>query len=132
MTVPVAPTRVTARRPPAPAPAIEMRSVTVRYGDVTALDRVTLSVDGAQIIGLIGMNGSGKSTLFKALMGLARPDSGTISLFGSDAKRARLANQLAYVPQSESVDWDFPLSVRDVVMMGRYGRLGITRRPRAV
>ena len=131
MTAPVTPVRPDVSRAPATPPAIEVQSVTVRYGDVTALDRITLTVASEQIVGLIGMNGSGKSTLFKALMGLARPDAGTIALFGTDARRARLANQLAYVPQSESVDWDFPLSVRDVVMMGRYGRLGITRRPRA-
>lgn len=111
--------------------AIEVDDVTVRYGDVTALDRITLRVAGGQIVGLIGMNGSGKSSLFNALMGLARLDAGSIRLFGGSAKRARLANQVAYVPQSESVDWDFPISVREVVMMGRYGTLGPTRRAKA-
>ena len=114
-----------------PAPAIEVSDVTVRYGDVTALDRVTLTVSSGQIVGLLGMNGSGKSTLFNALMGLARLDAGSIRLFEGNAKRARLANQVAYVPQSESVDWDFPISVREVVMMGRYGTLGLTRRAKS-
>ena len=115
----------------APGPAIEVRDVTVRYGEVTALDRITLTVASGQIVGLLGMNGSGKSTLFNTLMGLAKLDAGSIRLFDGNAKRARLANQVAYVPQSESVDWDFPISVRAVVMMGRYGTLGLTRRARA-
>ncbi|MFC5930699.1 metal ABC transporter ATP-binding protein [Cryobacterium melibiosiphilum] len=121
----------TGPRPGTTGPAIEVRDVTVRYGDVTALDRITLTVASGQIVGLLGMNGSGKSTLFNALMGLAKPDAGSIRLFDGNAKRARLANQVAYVPQSESVDWDFPISVREVVMMGRYGTLGFTRRAKA-
>jgi manganese transport system ATP-binding protein len=112
----------------ATAPAIDVRDVTVRFGDVTALDRITLTVNSGQIVGLLGMNGSGKSSFFNALMGLAKMDAGDVRLFGGSAKRARLANRVAYVPQSESVDWDFPISVREVVMMGRYGTLGITRR----
>jgi manganese transport system ATP-binding protein len=114
---------------PATAPAIDVRDVTVRFGDVTALDRITLTVNSGQIVGLLGMNGSGKSSFFNALMGLAKMDAGEVRLFGGSAKRARLANRVAYVPQSESVDWDFPISVREVVMMGRYGTLGITRQP---
>ncbi|HSP53218.1 MAG TPA: metal ABC transporter ATP-binding protein [Cryobacterium sp.] len=110
--------------------AIEATELSVRYGDVTALDRVSLSVPPGRVVGLLGMNGSGKSTLFKALMGLIRLDSGSIRLFGGDSHRARASNLVAYVPQSESVDWDFPVSVREVVMMGRYGPLGLTRRAR--
>lgn len=120
-----------AATPAESANAIDVRGVTVRYGDVTAVDGITLSVPTGRIVGLLGMNGSGKSTLFNALMGLVRLDAGSIRLFGGDAKRARLANHVAYVPQSESVDWDFPISVREVVMMGRYGPLGMTRRARA-
>lgn len=116
--------------PGADAPAIEAHDVSVRYGEVTALDRVSLTVPTGQVVGLLGMNGSGKSTLFNALMGLVRLDSGRISLFGGEARRARTGNLVAYVPQSESVDWDFPVSVREVVMMGRYGPLGLTRRAR--
>ncbi|WP_063048661.1 metal ABC transporter ATP-binding protein [Nocardia arthritidis] len=111
-------------------PAIEVRGVTVRYGEVPALENVDLTVDAGRVCGLIGMNGSGKSTLFKTIMGLARPDRGTVRIDGGAPVTARRAGILGYVPQSEDVDWTFPLSVRDVVMTGRYGRLGITRRAR--
>src|SRR5690606_16999513 len=69
-------------------------------------------------------------TLFSAIMGTVRLAAGRVRLFGGDQAEARRANRVSYVPQAERVDWDFPLSVRDVVMMGRYGRMGITRRPR--
>jgi len=112
------------------APALEVGGVSVHYGDVLALDRVSLTLDAGQVCGLIGINGSGKSTLFKTIMGLVRPDSGTVRIDGGTPSAARRAGLVGYVPQSEDVDWDFPISVRDVVMMGRYGRMGITRRPR--
>ncbi|WP_454196408.1 metal ABC transporter ATP-binding protein [Nocardia sp. Marseille-Q1738] len=112
------------------APAIEVRGVTVRYGDVLALDGVDLALDSGRVCGLIGMNGSGKSTLFKSIMGLVQPDRGTVRINGGAPVAARRAGVLGYVPQSEDVDWSFPLSVRDVVMTGRYGRLGFTRRAR--
>src|SRR5690606_2380081 len=80
---------------------------------------------------LVGMNGSGKSTLFKAIIGLVRPVRGEVLMHGRPPSRARAEGLLGYVPQSEEVDWRFPVSVRDVVMMGRYGRLGMTRRPGA-
>ena len=76
------------------------------------------------------MNGSGKSTLFKTIMGMVKPDSGTVLINGSRPPRHARQAGIGYVPQSEDVDWAFPLSVRDVVMMGRYGHLGFTRRPR--
>lgn len=112
-------------------PAIEVRDLTVRYGSVLALDGVTLDVPAGRIVGLLGMNGSGKSSLFAALMDSIKPAEGTVRLFGRESSRARRANLVSYVPQSEAVDWDFPVSVADVVMMGRYGLLGFTRRPRA-
>ncbi|WP_460797957.1 metal ABC transporter ATP-binding protein [Microbacterium sp. GXF0217] len=110
--------------------AIEVRGVTVRYGDVLALDDVSLAVDAGRVTGLIGMNGSGKSTLFKSILGLVRPSAGTVALEGGDSASARRRGLVGYVPQSEDVDWSFPVSVRDVVMMGRYGRQGMTRRAR--
>lgn len=110
--------------------AISARHITVHYGDTLALEDVSVSIGTARICGLLGMNGSGKSTLFKALMGLVRPDAGDIRLLGHDQREARRANLIAYVPQSEAVDWTFPVTVTDVVMMGRYGHLGLTRRPR--
>ncbi|PPF82685.1 ABC transporter [Pseudoclavibacter sp. RFBJ3] len=113
------------------APAIEVDALTVHYGEVLALDRASLSIAPGRVCGLIGMNGSGKSTLFKSIMGVVRPDAGTVRILGGSSADARKRGSVSYVPQSEQVDWDFPLSVRDVVMTGRYGHLGITRRPRA-
>ncbi|KAE8763664.1 metal ABC transporter ATP-binding protein [Georgenia thermotolerans] len=110
--------------------AIQVRDVVVRYGEVLALGGVTLDVAPGRVTGLIGMNGSGKSTLFKTVMGLVRPDRGRVLLEGADPATARRRGLVGYVPQSEDVDWDFPVSVRDVVMMGRYGRQGLTRRAR--
>lgn len=112
--------------------SIEVKDLVVRYGDVVALDGVTLSLPPGQVTGLIGMNGSGKSTLFKAIMGMVRPDHGSVLLDGVSPTLARKRGLVGYVPQSEDVDWEFPVSVRDVVMMGRYGHLGLTRRPRAL
>ncbi|MDN6440210.1 MAG: metal ABC transporter ATP-binding protein [Corynebacterium nuruki] len=107
------------------APAIDVRGLGVHYGSVHALDDVTLRLDHGRIHGLIGTNGSGKSTLFNTLMGEVRPTTGTVTV--ADAADHRVA----YVPQSESVDWTFPLSVREVVMTGRYGHMGFLRHPRA-
>ncbi|OUS90191.1 metal ABC transporter ATP-binding protein [Rhodococcus sp. NCIMB 12038] len=111
-------------------PAVEVRDVTVHYGDVLALDRVSLALRPGRVCGLVGMNGSGKSTLFKTIMGTVKPDTGTVRIDGAAPAAARKAGVLGYVPQSEDVDWTFPLSVRDVVMTGRYGRMGPTRRPK--
>ncbi|GAA4722661.1 metal ABC transporter ATP-binding protein [Isoptericola chiayiensis] len=111
-------------------PAIEVDGVTVRYGDVLALDGATLRLDAGTVCGLVGMNGSGKSTLFKAVMGMVPVTSGTVRVDGGTPARARRRGSVGYVPQTEAVDWAFPVSVRDVVAMGRYGHLGITRRPR--
>ncbi|MEU4806185.1 metal ABC transporter ATP-binding protein [Actinosynnema sp. NPDC023587] len=110
--------------------AIEVRDVVVRYGEVVALDGVTLAIAPGRVCGLVGVNGSGKSTLFKTITGLVRPDRGEVRVHGEAPARARRSGAVAYVPQSEAVDWAFPLSVRDVVLTGRYGRLGVTRRPR--
>lgn len=113
-------------------PPICVEGVSVRYGDVVALDGADLKVPAGVVCGLIGMNGSGKSTLLKAVVGTVRPDSGAVRIGGESPAQARKSGRVAYVPQSETVDWAFPLSVRDVVMTGRYGKLGPTRRPRRV
>ncbi|MFV9458042.1 metal ABC transporter ATP-binding protein [Rhodococcus sp. NM-2] len=110
-------------------PAVEVQDVTVHYGDVLALDQVSLALQPGRVCGLVGMNGSGKSTLFKTIMGTVKPDSGTVRINGTASAAARKTGVLGYVPQSEDVDWTFPLSVRDVVMTGRYGHMGLTRRP---
>ena len=113
------------------APAIAARGVTVRYGDVLALESASLSIAPGRVTGLVGMNGSGKSTLLKALTGMVRPDEGEIELLGHSVSAARAHGLIGYMPQSEDIDPTFPISVRDVVMMGCYGALGLTRRPRA-
>lgn len=111
--------------------AIAVGGLTVRYGEVLALDDVSFDANGGRLTGLLGANGSGKSTLFGALMGTLSPTSGSVRLFGEDPARVRRRGDVAYVPQHDAIDRDFPVSVRDVVMMGRYGMLGLTRHPRA-
>ncbi|TSD50078.1 metal ABC transporter ATP-binding protein [Rhodococcus sp. KBS0724] len=110
--------------------AIRVENVSVHYGDVQALEHVDLTLNTGSVCGLIGMNGSGKSTLFKVIMGMIKPDNGSVRIAGIEAVTARKKGYVGYVPQSEDVDWSFPISVRDVVMMGRYGHMGFTRRPR--
>lgn len=107
--------------------AISVHDVTVHYGEVLALDHATLDIQAGRVCGLVGMNGSGKSTLFKTIMGLLRPDSGTVRVNGENPTKARKSGAVGYVPQSEDVDWAFPVTVRDVVMTGRYGHMGFTR-----
>ena len=106
--------------------------VTVAYpnGHV-ALHGASVRLDGPTICGLLGVNGAGKSTLFKAVMGLVVPAAGQVRIGGRSVLEAQRSNWVAYVPQAEEVDWGFPVSVRDVVMMGRYGYMGGLRIPRA-
>lgn len=107
--------------------AITLREVTVAYGANIILDQLTLALPAGQIIGLIGPNGAGKTTLLKAIVGANPIVSGQISVLGQPVAAVR--QRVAYVPQRGDVDWNFPLSVLDVVLMGRYGRLGLWRRP---
>ncbi|WP_022892794.1 metal ABC transporter ATP-binding protein [Agromyces subbeticus] len=116
--------------PATPGAALEVRDVTVHYGEVLALDGASLRLERGIVCGLVGMNGSGKSTLFKVIMGMVKPDRGSVQILGGSPKEARKVGAVGYVPQNEDVDWAFPVSVRDVVMMGRYGFQGFTRRPR--
>jgi len=110
--------------------AILVRDLTVRYKNGhTALHNASFSLDTGTISGLVGVNGAGKSTLFKALMGFVPIASGEISILGNSIKQALKLRLLAYVPQSEEVDWSFPVLVDDVVMMGRYGHMGFLRIP---
>jgi manganese transport system ATP-binding protein len=110
--------------------AVTVHDVTYSYpgGASPALDGAFLEVTTGEITGLIGVNGAGKSTILKALMGILAPSSGTLQILGLPPERARRTGLVGYVPQAEDIDEDFPLSVRDVVGMGRYGRLGTTRR----
>jgi len=114
----------------APCPAIAVEDVTVAYrtGTVALVD-VGFVLAEPTICGLIGMNGSGKSTLFKTIMGFLEPSRGRVAIFGRPVAFAQKQNLIAYVPQTEEVDWTFPVSVRDVVMMGRQGRMGLLRIP---
>lgn len=113
------------------APALRVAGVTVRYREVVALEDVHLEVGLGEACGLVGMNGSGKSTLFRTVVGLQRPAAGEVSVLGRTVDQARAEGLLGYVPQQDDVDRDFPVSVRDVVLMGRYHRMGPTRRARA-
>ncbi|MFC7327017.1 metal ABC transporter ATP-binding protein [Marinactinospora rubrisoli] len=110
--------------------AVAVEGVTVRYGDVLALDDVAFTVRPGRICGLLGTNGSGKSTLFRTVIGMITPERGTVRLHGQPPARARSRGLVGYVPQAEQVDWAFPVRVADVVMMGRYGHMGPMRRPR--
>jgi manganese transport system ATP-binding protein len=110
--------------------AVRVRDLTVSYADVLALSEVHLDVAAGRVCGLLGVNGSGKSTLFKALMGTVRPACGLVRLLGGPPEAARRSGEVGYVPQSDAVDWAFPVQVRDVVLMGRYGRMGARRVPR--
>lgn len=109
---------------------LDAQKLTVNYGEVQALKGASLSVQPGEICGLVGMNGSGKSTLFKAIMGVT-PAEGQVLIDGQTPTQARKLGLVSYVPQSEDIDFTFPVSVRDVVSMGRYGRLGPTRRLKA-
>ncbi len=103
------------------APAIEVDNLTVSYGPVPALLDVSFQIPRGQLVGVIGPNGSGKSTLVKSILGFLRPDLGKVKLFGEPVERAR--GQVAYVPQRGAVDWDFPVTVRQVAEMGRVGHI---------
>ena len=109
------------------APALDLRDVWAGYNSHVALEGVTFSIERGCLAGLVGPNGSGKSTLLKVILGMHRHWRGDVRIFGQPVARSRLL--LGYMPQLELVDWSFPVTVADVVMMGRYGRLGPLRRP---
>ncbi|MEO9871295.1 metal ABC transporter ATP-binding protein [Ekhidna sp.] len=109
-------------------PALEIHDLTVSYDKKPVLWGIDLSVPKGALCGIIGPNGAGKSTLIKAVMDLVDMNSGYVKLFDQSLKEVR--KQVSYVPQRESVDWDFPASVLDVVLMGRYSKLGLFRNPR--
>ncbi len=112
-------------------PGIISRDVTVTYRNGhTALHNATFEIPTGTITALVGVNGAGKSTLFKAIMGFVPAAKGEISVLGMPVSEALRQNIVAYVPQSEEVDWTFPVLVEDVVMMGRYGHMGFFRRPK--
>jgi manganese/zinc/iron transport system ATP- binding protein len=108
-------------------PAIEVHDLTVAYRTQPVLWDVDLAFPEGQLIAIVGPNGAGKSTLLKAILGLVQPITGWVEVFGAPYRQRR--SWVGYVPQRESVDWDFPTSALDVVTMGMYGELGWLRRP---
>lgn len=108
-------------------PALELHDLTVSYAKKPVLYGVDVQVPQGALVGIIGPNGAGKSTMIRAIMGLLPASSGWVRIFNEPFAKAR--QRVGYVPQREQVDWDFPVNVMDVVMMGRYGRLGWLRRP---
>ncbi len=109
---------------------IEIKNLSVTYPNgCVALNDINVDLREGEICGLVGVNGAGKSTLFKSILGFIKPTNGTITINNLSVKAALKSNIMAYVPQTENVDWDFPVLVEDVVMMGRYGQMGFMRRP---
>jgi ABC-type Mn2+/Zn2+ transport system ATPase subunit len=108
-------------------PSVALHHVTAGYGRRTALSDVSLTVAQGSLLAVIGPNGAGKSTLLKLIAGLIRPMSGQITVLGGPP--GSVARSIAYLPQAEAVDWEFPVTVREVVTMGRYARLGFGHEP---
>jgi ABC-type Mn2+/Zn2+ transport system ATPase subunit len=109
--------------------AISLKDVTVDYGNKRALNNASIDIPYHTFTGVIGMNGAGKSTMFKVIMGLIKPDSGEVTVCDDPVRIAQKHGHVAYVQQSEEVDWDFPISVYEVVMMGRLGQQNIFKTP---
>lgn len=108
---------------------LTVNNLTVAYQKKPVLRNISFEVPEGKLIGIVGPNGAGKSTLIKAALGLIPKVAGTVDIFGKSYKEQR--KKIGYVPQRESVDWDFPTNALDVVMMGRYGHLGWLKRPGA-
>lgn len=111
-------------------PSLIVDDITVTYNNGhTAIYNTSFTLAGGTICALVGINGSGKSTLFKSIIGMVRPISGSIAIDHEPVSLALRKNRVAYVPQTEDVDWNFPVLVSDVVMMGRYGKMSFLRIP---
>ena len=108
--------------------ALKIHQLSVNYEKTTVLWDLSLEIPQGKLVAIVGPNGAGKSTLLKTAVGLVKPISGKVSFFGMPLKKSR--KRLAFVPQRESVDWDFPVTVFDLVLMGRYGRRGLFSLPR--
>ena len=107
--------------------ALSVSGLSFAYRDSLVLREVTLDLPQGVVLGVIGPNGAGKSTLLKAVVGLLKPAKGTVACFGQPLQKVR--RRVGYMRQASSVDWDFPTTVSDVVLMGTYGSLGWFRRP---
>lgn len=110
--------------------AVEVEDLTVAYDSKPVLWDIDLKIPKGQLVAVVGPNGAGKTTLIKAMLGLIKPVTGMVRFLDGTSPIGTLKNQIGYVPQSGSVDWDFPATVQDVVLMGCYGKLGWIRRPR--
>jgi manganese/zinc/iron transport system ATP- binding protein len=108
-------------------PALEAHQLTVNYDKTPVLWDLSLKIPPGKIVGIIGPNGAGKSTFIKTALGLVQPISGTVEFFGAPLQEFR--HRIAYIPQRETVDWDFPITLYDLVLMGRYGLLGVLNWP---
>ncbi len=111
-----------------PGQGLVVRGLTVRYRAAPVLRDVALDAPLGRVTGIVGPNGAGKSTLLKTVVGLVRPDAGTVTVLGGPVDRVR--RRLAYLPQRSAVDWDYPAEVGEVVAMGRYPHLGLLQRRR--
>lgn len=109
-------------------PAIEVQHLHVSYYGKEVIHDISFSIDRGRLVGIIGPNGAGKSTLIKAILGLIPKDQGNVKAFGKPMKEVR--KKIAYVPQRSQIDWDFPITVRDTVLLGTFPRLGLFRRPK--
>lgn len=107
--------------------ALRIDDLTVAYNYKPVLWDIDLQVPEGVMMAVVGPNGAGKSTLIKSILGIVKPLAGSVSIFGSPYKNQR--KRIAYVPQKESVDWDFPTTAQDLVLMGTYGKLGWIKRP---
>ncbi len=107
-------------------PILEVSGVSMRYDGVVALEDVSFAVEAGERIAIVGPNGAGKSTLLKIIAGVLTPTAGSVRIYGH-GPRGHLC--IAYIPQRNQVDWNFPLTVADVVMMGRVGKMGLFRHP---
>ena len=110
-------------------PPVEVHDLTVSYQKKPVLWDIDFNLPEGKLIAIVGPNGAGKSTLLKAMMGLLEPASGHVLIYGKPLEKQR--KRIAYVPQRETVDWDFPISVKELVLMGRYSHLKLFQKPRA-
>lgn len=109
--------------------SLEVKNLTVSYSNKIALTDVNFSMESGKLVGIIGPNGSGKSTLMKAVLNLTAKDSGEVRIDEKPIEKVR--ENIAYIPQRSNIDWDFPILVRDTVLLGTYPKLGLFKRPKA-
>ena len=108
---------------------LQVDDLCVSYETHTVLAHISLQIPKGKLVAIVGPNGAGKTTLLKTTLGLIKPNKGRVAFFGLPLKKVR--RKVAYIPQREAVDWDFPITVKDLVLMGRYGKRGFLSRPNA-